>query len=331
MNKQVCLHLSLSLAIATIAGCSSVTSVRDSVDDGQQDGLIYYLPKKELLIKLASAEGTRTVTIEPTAAFADIDERFVAKFRRSQVHLNKLVVVTDAGGLLSGKATTSSSPQLTDILSAVASDVGMLGARSAVVTLKQPDVVKCKGEYSWLLDAASAAPVAGPKTCGLAVTVTRLGSPGTDRKSTYRQQSGFYYRRPMTYLVTVVDNEIVPPRTTSRTVSVPTSDSPTEFLPVPNGLFAKNEGEFTFQDGMPTIYSQELDSEWLGLAKLPASVVKAYFEAVTAGFKLRKDAMTGESQYLSEINKLAIQQEKTRLCLLAVRADDSDLVTAACQ
>ena len=84
--------------------------------------------------------------------------------------------------------------------------------------------------------------------------------------------------------------------------------------------FSDNKTDFTFVDGMLTDYVQDADSDLIGLLKLPADVIQAYFSAVGAMFTKKKDLSETEKDYLSAIQSLELQKLKTEGCLAAIQA-----------
>lgn len=171
------------------------------------------------------------------------------------------------------------------------------------------------------------------KECGIQLEVKRLFTEmvPTQNKHVGTQEhshSGFFYRRPVPYSVSAqigasggrVDTIVL----------LPTSDSPVLLLPVERSLFSVNNAEFAFSNGMPSSYKQDLDSELLGLVKLPADVLQAYFGALTSAFTERKAALTNEGAYLDQSRALYIQETKAKNCMDAVATGDNAAITAAC-
>jgi hypothetical protein len=315
------------------------------------DGLAYYLPLKAVIVTLTvKSSGTpkRVITLDSTGAFADRTHKFVARYRSNLVATNALTVNVDENGLLDGSTTSTVTPKVSEIFNALATDFGyMAGQRTTNVRADVGTPCDPDGTYSWVVtpavtDLAADTPgrsaydkaIAQMKDCHIdfqpkPLFVVARGESNA-KVSSKRDEAGFFYRQSVPYILAVTD-EVAPSLTLSKFVSMPTHDSPVEFLPVQRSLFAQNSLAITFAAGVPKTYTQSADSEWLGVVSIPAAVIKAYLAAITDAFKDRTAVNTGQQQYLSGLNTLMLQQQKTNLCLQAMKSKNDDQIKAACQ
>jgi hypothetical protein len=101
-------------------------------------------------------------------------------------------------------------------------------------------------------------------------------------------------------------------------------------LPVPRNFFADNTTDIELTDGIPTGYDPQKNSEILGLFKIPADVIGAYFQAFGKFFDSFSGAKKSEAQASANTAYLEFQQSKTQLCLKAIAANDSDGIKNSC-
>ena len=63
----------------------------------------------------------------------------------------------------------------------------------------------------------------------------------------------------------------------------------------------------------------------------PADVLKAYSQAVLAGFNEKKSVASAESEYLKQLAALAAQQAKYDACKAAAESRDDARIADACR
>lgn len=333
-----------------LSSCSSISSKKD--DNGDLQGMSYFLPMKFVTVSLVVNDtGGRTITIGASEALPDQDARYVARFNVSQIAANKLTVKTNAAGLLSEDSTTSTVSSVSDIFQSLAATTVVLPQ----LTSEDASETCGKGSgHSWVIDPHTGRPVISNgnwQKCDLTISVTKLPDGLKDAQSRkekaeeekakeekaksreaklHAHSSGFFYRRPQAYLVSVTDATGAGTHH-EKVLLLPTPQSRLEFLPVSKSFFATNTGSFTFEDGMPKVYTQALDSELLGLLKLPAEVISAYFTAVGSAFTARKTALANEQAYSQQLRAMEVEQQKLLACMRAVATRDQTLIGQACQ
>ena len=341
------------LTATLLTSCAPVATRVDPAGKGKgNDGLVYHLPLKAVIVTLTvknSGTPKRTITLDTTGAFADRAHRFVARYRSNQVGTNALTVNVDENGLLDGSTTSTVTPKVSDVLTGLATDFGYVTGQLTTGNPRADAVgtpCDADGTYSWVVtpavtdltastpgrvayDKAKAAMTACNITFDPRPLFSSPASAGTTKLTADHDYTGFFYRQSVPYILTVTD-EVAPALTQSKLVSIPTHDSPLEFLPVQKSLFGANSLAITFSAGTPKTYTQSADSEWLGVVTIPAAILKAYLNAVTDAFK-DKTANTGQQQYLAGLSTLLLQQQKTNLCLQAMKSGNQDQIKTACQ
>lgn len=356
-----------ALSIAS-AGCAPIRSTKLPAMNSQsevvktQGGMVYHLPMQRLKLTLTVTAGTggapqtRTITVAPTTAFADPGARYVAQYRRNQIGSNTLKIGVNADGLLSGEQKGTNTPQVAQFLAQLASGTERMFASKA----NNPGCAQA-GSYEWVLDAGDGhtatssgiqpmtvlrepadAEQSGRSTadlpCGLSVTIDNLGASDkpSDKDSMVQWRGvndrgdghGYFYRQRRPVQVTVTSDD---GQRKVFVVSLVDRRSAIAFLPIPRTLFAEATWSVSFTDGSPTVFDVNAGGDVLGLAKLPADVLKAYSQAVTAGLNDRKGIATAETEYLKQLAALAAQQAKYEACRAAAQGGDLGKIQDACK
>jgi hypothetical protein len=309
------------MVLATVtAGCASVVSVPNPND---AEGLTYYLPKKDFLVSLKVTATDRTLSVETTPAYPDDKHRYVIHFGRNLAGKNELDIgVTPSGLLTSAKSTTTSS--FSDVLKGLG---GLAAAMSVTRAAAAPGPCTAQGTYS-IIVGPGATKVTFCRD--FTITVASLSTQAFNAAAAPAdaQRAGVYYRNALPYTVSVDDTtSTAGPRTF---VLFSPSEAKPQYLPIERTLFANNEATLTFEDGMPKGYKQSADGELVGLAKLPASVVAAYFDAIGNAFDQRKGALTNETEYLKAVQAAELQRLQLEQCKAAVASGDQAAIKAAC-
>ncbi|WFS20183.1 hypothetical protein P9K38_07560 [Pseudomonas sp. 905_Psudmo1] len=300
-----------------IASCSSISSIEKP---SKVEGLTYYMPKKDFVVTVVVKGGNiEDVSLGVTPAYADMSKQYVLSHRSSVFGKNTLdVSVTDKGLLATSKSTTVSS--LSEAFKSLATSYGRLDKFLAVDTVPADKACAKDGEHIFTYSGVNSTET----PCGLKVTIETLG--GGDNvvghsKKEDESHSGVFYRQNEPYKISVTGNGL----NFSSIVFSP-SRSSTFFLPVSKTLFANNEAEFQFNDGVPEKYKQDVDGEAVALLKLPADVIGAYFGAVGSVFDSFKSNDQKESEAINASLSLEIAKKKYAACLEALNAGDKALV-----
>ena len=108
----------------SLAACSSIKSISQP-DDKSADGLIYFLPKKDLLVTvIVDDKGLKTVSLGATPAYPDMQKQFVLKYGRNFFGKNTLDVKVKDGLLDTAKSTTVSNA--TEAFKGLAASAGQI-------------------------------------------------------------------------------------------------------------------------------------------------------------------------------------------------------------
>lgn len=324
------------VAASSVSGCSSVLSRADEVRDldRQREGLVYWLPKRDIVVtvtvKLNEAKQMETEVAAAAGPMQpDYESRqFLIDYLRNPIGTNHLNIAVNPKGLI-GKVTSETTVKLSEVLAELAKTSRALVAEPALCGL---------GTYQRFVAATHGAT---GSVCNFQIKVCRLFPDAVrdtkDPEDFYSPwgRSGIYYRQELPYRVEVapagtplmvcpVAAKDKTPKDEARTkqsfLVFSPSESPTYFLPVRRTLFANNKADFDFSEGVPTKYDQSTDGELIGLLKLPADVIGAYFGAMGEIFKYRKQSLESEQQLLAAQAKLAAEIVKLQACKDAVNA-----------
>ncbi|MDN3922525.1 hypothetical protein [Roseateles violae] len=321
MKKYVVLAICSPMLLA----CASIDSIQS---DAPGDGLVYYMPNKDFIVTVVNNDSGVSASIESSAAYPDLSQPYVLNFNRNWIGKNEIKVGVGASGLLtSAKSTTTSG--ISDVLKNLAASFGA----AAAMTDPTKEGPCPKGSFTYVVQLKSRVEKDRKLACGLSVVFEPLRWPAEteskpvtkDELSKGRQGTGIFYRQEEPYLVQVVSTS-EPSKISASAIKFSPSQATTRFLPIAKTLFASNEAEFAFTDGMPTKYDQNADGELIGLLKLPADVIGAYFEAMGKIFTSFKGKDEGQASVLAAETQLELAKIKYAACAKAIQAKDDKLI-----
>ncbi|TSD76588.1 hypothetical protein FFI16_009220 [Pseudomonas sp. KBS0710] len=306
--------------IALISACSGVKSIPDPAPD-DLDGLIYYMPMKDLIVSIAIGDENKltSVTIGTSTAYADRSVKYSLSFQKALLANNDINIGTNSAGLLKS-ATSETTAQVSEIFKALGSAVGTV--RPLANNLTAPECTKGSHVFVYKFTQLVNQSVS---PCGVTVTAKRYDNATKDT-STKRNEdnkkgnSGIFYKQEIAYLISATRSEDL---NASQIVTSP-SESPVYFLPISKTLFSSSKADFTFEDGIPTKFAQKSDSELVSLFSLPATIVGAYFEAVGKVFTSFKSNDDKQVAALQAELTAEIQKRKTKECMAAVKDGRTD-------
>lgn len=329
------------LLTGALTSCASVESIQ-STDLSKHHGITYRLPMQWFVATLTVQDRTRTLTLSKSAAFGDPSTLYVARVPTNQFSTTAAKIQVTRDGLLDQDTTAEITSKLPDILVELGNAAGVL-RRNAFNNFERlrraPETDACAeaGTYTWVIDPENPSTTEQEaKACGVnwEVTSVRSATPVTGASAVKSSSAGFFYRQAVPYLLRLsLTNASGVTRTQTYLESVPTSDSPTAFLPLHRTAFAHNKALITFAHGTPTSVGYDQDSEWLAVAKLPAAIVGGYVGGIKSGFEGRKAALVAEKDYLAALSLARAQEAKSKACLLELSkpAPDAALVAQLCQ
>lgn len=308
-------------AFTLLAGCSSVTSVRQEKITSQ-DGLTYYMPKRDFLVTLTvSKEGKVTdASFAATDNYPDLSQPYTLAYSRNLVGKNSLDVSVNEQGLLTSTTSTTTSG-MSDILKGLATTAGTFAGTKALAPDEKKPLCK-EGQHVFRVEAKTHV----EEPCDVFIAVKLLDDAGTKTakptpKDADVQHAGLFYRQQQPYTLAVASKD---KSFQKAAVLLSPSESPTRFLPMARTLFANNQAEFTFIAGVPTKYKQEADGELVALLKLPAEVISSYFSAIGSIFDNFKSRDEKEASALNASTKLELAQMKYEACKAALKSKDEE-------
>lgn len=327
----------LAISACSAAGCSSINSLSVPAGEaaGAGDGLAYYLPRKDLVITIkvpATAGSATTAEITTTAAYPDLSQAYLLRYQRNPFGKNTLNVGITQSGLLNSTVKSKTVNQLGSLADAL-EELKAQGLVTPAPTAPPADDCSTPGDHRFIVDLKTGLQQVGEPESRLSrprqaicagkytVVIRKLWPDTTQQKALSAPDcsvlacSGLYYRQNRPYVVGVFGKGV----NTAQLVESPTESAPL-FIPIERTLFADNEATVTFADGVPTAWAQEADGEAIALLKLPARLLKAYFEAVGGVFAAREANKEAEASQLAATLKLELARRQFAMCLAAIQA-----------
>lgn len=314
--------LLLGGSLFALFGCSSVISV-EAPTSAQTDGLIYYMPNKDILVTLTVKDKVvNKAAFAVTPAYPDLSRAYVLSFARNPVGKNTLDVTVSEQGLLTVANSTTVSG-VSDAFKGLAAAAGTISglAKNAAPNTAPPACIEGDNVFRY-----SAKP-AEYNECGVKITIERLLKDPVripSGKTQGTEYSGVFYRQNQPYLISV--ETLVAPVFSTASIQFSPSESGAHFLPIGKTLFSNNAAAFAFTDGMPTKYKQDTDGELIALFKLPADVIAAYFTAIGTVFDSFKSNDDKKAAILNSDLQLQLAQKKYDACITAIKAKDDATV-----
>lgn len=326
-----------------LISCSAIKSV---VAPTELDGLVYYMPMKDLLVTVVQGEAKApTVTVDVTKAYADRTKPYVLRHGINAFGKNTLdIVITERGLLSSAKSTTIST--VGEALKSLGASAGSISTLMMDASPTEKPEVCAEGTHTFVYAIPDQVETQFP--CGLPLQITPLtgtlaeavksaietkavpakdkpasrpgGLPAT--KPAGVEYSGVFYRQELPYLVTIVSGTAIH----QASIVYSPSRSETRFLPASETFFSNNKAEFEFTDGVPKKYLQETEGEGTALFKIPAEVLSAYFGAIGTMFDAFKSNDSKQADFLAQSLKLELMKRKYEACLAAIAAGETEKV-----
>lgn len=325
------------LAALSVTACSSIRSFESKNLSDMDEGLSYYMPKRDLKVTITVGNGRvgriTGINFSTTEAYPDLSKRYVLKHSSSLISKNDLdVQITERGLLTSSKSTTTS--KLNEVFQSLSESVAAKKTKSNPNANYNHRCTKV-GTYTFIYEIPNETGSINdaPSPCGIKINIEKLTS-GTslvtnrdndleDGKSASPEKSysGIFYRQNEPYKVSTEGNIFK----VSKIVFSP-SNSKISMLPVTKTLFSTNVADFSFEDGVPKKYKQEADAELIALLKLPADVLKSYFTAVGTTFDIFSKQDENEVEMLNASLALELVKYKHTACIEAIKSKDDDLI-----
>jgi hypothetical protein len=337
------------LAGVLLSGCSALHSVRHD-DDRLAPGLGYYLPNGDFKVTMTVAQGasglTHSFKVE-TLYYPDVGERYSVTVPKNPLGATEANIQVSKAGLLQS-VTYTYEPQILQAMDAIA---------PVIPALPLSELAKSKGCAEPGDYVAILAPGNGSTTlCGYTLVATSLGLPAqteagrstavaTQPGSTYRPggdeqrnarpagrgpTNGLYFRMNLPYRIDVRSGSGDPVRTVYSDIALSPTGASTLFVQTHRSLFATVSGSIVFDHGVLVSFAPKSSSEVETAFKIPARVIKAYFDAVNALFVLRKGEADSEAQYMGALENMRKSKADLEACKAAHATGQQSQIDAIC-
>lgn len=322
----------------TLGGCAAVNStsgIRQS-----SGGLIYFMPKRDVLITITTASSKiASITAAPSASYADRSKSYQLDYQPHLLAKNTMDLDVSEAGLL----TSSKANQTGDAVAALGglgTFAGYVRGSGLVIQSDAPGATlksaegEClqDGTYTYLIPVDAMAP---RLLCsGITVSVERYGWTA-DEKALDRgpasnltdgnAYAGVFYRTNLPYKVTIAS-----PGLKSETIVHSPSESATHFLPLARTAFANNDSKLTLSNGagVPSKVVQDTDGEVAAMLKLPSAIVTPYFAAIGQVFTAFSSRRTAQTADMNSSLALDLAKLKFEACLKAIETRDTELIAS---
>lgn len=323
----------------TLSGCAAVNST--SGVTRSSGGLMYFMPKRDILITITAASGKITsITAAPSTSYADRSKTYQLDYQPHLLAKNTMdLEISEAGLLTSAKAN-----QTGDAVAALAGLGTLAGyVRGSNLAIQADAATGAKlkattgeclqdGSYTYLLPADD--PKTHPLCSDINVKVERYGwelkdgrkkAGPTSNLADENAYAGIFYRTNLPYKVTITSTGLK-----SETIVHSPSESETHFLPLARTAFSNNDAKITLANGagVPSKYVQDTDGEAAALLRLPAAIVAPYFAAIGQIFTGFSAQRTGQATDMKSITALELAKLKYEKCVNAIEARDTNLIAS---
>ena len=311
-----------AITAVLLTGCATVDTRLASTGG---EGIEYALPTSEFVLELREGDGYIAATLVGPVVRQDNTHRYRTKLLSSGIATNEFTIEVNNRGLLTS-LTGSSDGKLTEIAKQVARTIAYQSAEGSQGTLffattfklseiadaeqqanaaiaqhvaaicaektdKGADAASCKRLRSTL--ARSRGPFLTLATTPIGVTAA--ANDPNPRPVQPRSNSVLYYRPLISVRMTV---RLGDGFGETKTFAIP-DDTRVNWISLPGGVFAKQEYELTFQDGVLTKYHRIARNEVVGAVGLPVEVAKSLIAAPFEGLNDRKAGLDAQTQYLN--------------------------------
>lgn len=332
MNRSALL---LVAVCAAISGCASVVSTISP--KSTSGGLLYYMPKRDILVTVTNASGkTTSITAVASTPYADRSKTYQLEYQPHMLAKNAMDLDVNEAGLL----TSTNANQTGDTVAALAG-LGtvagyMRGSSLTIQSAPNPGAMtmaapttNCTldGNHTFLFPADENT----YQICGnsIAVEITRLWTKPLKEPSSGLAEdqayAGVFYRNNLPYKVKITSGVL-----NAEVIVHSPSESSNHFLPVARTLFANNDAKVTLNNGagVPSKYSQNTDGEVAALLKLPAAIVAPYFAAIGQVFTWKSAERSGQTSDVTSAIALELAKIKYQKCLDAIESKDTELIAS---
>ncbi len=336
MSTRLRAPMLICCALSLLCGCVALKSIKHpTAENKAPHGVGYFLPNGHIKVSMTVAKDgdaglTRSFSVA-TLYYPDTSHRYSIQFQKNLAADVTMNVGVSTSGLLDSASYTY-TPKIIEAIQKLASEV-----RTEQVRKPDPTPGPCDtpGTYSTILDPTKT----GGDLCNtfdiklrsLAEALPPPDINGYDTKEDEagKKANGIFFRMNRPYLITVSDkrtNTIV-----FSDIALSPTESSTQFLKLNRALFARNNGTITLQNGVLTGYAPNMDGEIESGFNLPASILKAYFDSVSALFTFRKGRAEDETEYLAAVENFRRATSSLEACETAYASGDAAKIEANCK
>lgn len=333
------------LAACMLSGCATVNTI-SAVGSGE--GIEYSLPTSEFVLELREGNGFVVAALVGPFVRQDNSARYRTRLLSSGIATNDFTIEVNNRGLLSS-FTGSSDGQLTEIAKKIARTIAYQSGESSnapvffSTSFRLADIGaaqdRANAALSAHLDTLCAEKTdkgADSASCErLRKTLSRKPAPfikltaqaNEDEPSPGVPANGpkdanvLYYRPLVSVRMTV---ELSDGQAESKIFAIP-DDRRANWVSLPGGVFAKQEHELTFVDGVLTKHHRVARNEVVGAAGLPVEVAKALVAAPFEALNDRKAGLDSQTAYLNSAVELQAAAANAQKACADSRAVCQDL------
>lgn len=318
MTRRLSRRTIFGLAVATglLSGCASYLSTQNN---DIKPGLVYYLPMRPIIAQVTvtgtAAQRIETPSAGSASAVPDLSHRYFLTTMLNPISENKVSLSVSSAGLLQSANSTVTSGIVT-ILNNLAQAAGTVHGLSEnaehlleqpLTTAEAPPTDNCQpGQTYNLIIWPGQASTGGP-LCGWTVSLSPIPtSAATATEDIPAGGSGVYYRIEQPYLLTFTPSGGGGPSDSESFIVTSPDESATYFLPIERTIFANNTVTLSMKDGELLSFDQDNTGELVGLTSIPASIIGAYFSAIS---KIIPERITAQNaQMAAAIARIQLQQ-----------------------
>ena len=315
-------NLVFTLCVASmLSGCATVsTTPVSSLISGE--GIEYALPTREFVLEVREADGSIAATLVGPVVRQDNGHRYRTRLLSSGIATNDFTIEINNRGLLTS-FSGSSEGKLTDIAKAAARTVAYQGAEVpnaklvfsiafslADISAAQDKANQRLGAYVQTLCAEKTDKGAETASCTKlraslvrsrgqfirlsSETIADLKDTGNPHPPP-RNTNVLFYRPLISVRMTV---ELGDGQAESKIFAIP-DDRRANWVAISGGVFAKQEYELTFTDGVLTKHHRIARNEVVGAISLPVEVAKSLVAAPFEALNDRKAGLDSQAAYLT--------------------------------
>lgn len=314
-----------------LSGCASdkvieSTTLAMAPSPGYRPGPVYFLPKAWLDIQIVRAVNekgvvTDTFTLGQPELLADTSAAYRIHYDPDAFSEDKLVVETNAGGIITSVNTTVESKAI-DFAKKFQEFVSA-ATPGAVKTLAEEDqpkafTLKVKIDPTDNKDIERVNNSLAALNSGMALSMDRMGTPAVVSPVNDEDRPSLWIAVPVSYRASLARGPTI---IGEALVTIPDPGKKMG-LNVSRAAFAKAETKLTATNGFLTKYDYSKGSEAVGAASIPVEAAKAIVSIPSALFQFKVSSINQDKQ-LAAAQKDLLESEAA-LAKAAAKSDNVD-------